>query len=373
MKQWILPGGAGINLLKSTESSVPEVSGYDVLVKFHAASLNFRDLMIVEVGPRLEHESSHPNSHSRERITGPQGMTSFHGTFFPLPFQCHSASAQLKFISSDAAGEVITIGDKVTRFQPGQRVIPAFYQSFLAGTMSLAHNMTALGGSIDGVLREYGSFNEQGLVLIPDSLSYREAATLPCAALTAWDALYGAKPLRPGDSVLVQGTGGVSVFALQFARAGGAEVIATTSCAEKEEFVKSLGAKHVINYRTDEQWGQTAKDLSLDKRGTDYVIEIGGPNTMAQSCLASAINGVIAIVGTRGGRGNVETSHTNLSTNRRIMVGNRLQLEEMIRAIVANGIKPVIDPKVFKFEEVKEAFQYLKDANHLGKVVVDII
>lgn len=281
-------------------------------------------------------------------------------------------SDQLTFRSSDGAGEVVIIGDKVTRFEIGQRVIAAPYQSLIAGSMSLAHSATALGGSIDGVLREYGVFNEQSLVSIPSTLSYREAATLPCAALTAWNALYGAKPLKPGDTALVQGTGGVSVFALQFARAGGAEVIATTSSVEKEKWVKNLGASHVINYRTDEQWGQTAKGLSIDGRGVDYVIEIGGPNTMAQSCVAATVDGLIAVIGTRGGRGEDGTAHTTLSTTRRIMVGNRLQLEDMIRAIVANGIKPVIDERVFGFEEVNEAYQYLKYQRHLGKIVVDI-
>jgi len=268
---------------------------------------------------------------------------------------------------------VVAVGSKVTRFLVGQRVICAPYQSFIAGSMSVSHNSTGLGGLVDGVLREYGVFNEQGLVLIPDSMSYREAATLPCAGLTAWNALYGAKPLKPGDTVLIQGTGGVSIFALQFALAGGAEVIATTSNQEKEKVLKSLGAHHVINYKTNPAWGKTAKDISLDRRGTDYIVEIGGSSTMEQSTLASAIDGIIAIVGTRGGRGENSALHTTLSTVRRIMVGNRMQLEEMIRAVTANNIKPVVDSKVFSFTELKEAYQYLEDQKHLGKVVVNII
>lgn len=337
MKQWILQGKAENGDLKIAESTLPELTSNDVLVKFHAASLNYRDIMIAE------------GNH--------------HWPTKPDLVPC-----------SDGAGEVVAIGPKVTHFQPGQRVAAIFFQSLIAGPVSFAHGMTALGGSIDGVLREYGVFNEQGLVAIPNSLSYREAATLPCAALTAWNALYGGgKPLRPGDSVLVQGTGGVSLFALQFATAGGAEVIATTSSTEKEAFVTEMGAHHVINYRTDAKWGQTAKDLSIDGRGADFVIEIGGPTTMAQSYLASTIGGTVAVVGARAGKGEGETSHTILSTTTRILVGNRLQFEEMIRAIVANRIKPVIDSRVFKFEEVKEAYQYLKDQKHLGKVVIDII
>jgi len=236
--------------------------------------------------------------------------------------------------------------------------------------------LTGLGGPTDGVLRQYAVFNEQGLVPIPPTLSYREAATLPCAALTAWNCLYGGgvKPLTPGETVLVQGTGGVSIFALQFARAGGAEVIATTSDAPKEKMLKNLGARHVLNYKANGNWGQRAKDLSTDGRGADYIVEIGGPTTMAQSCAASAIDGVIAVVGTRGGRNeDAKTSHTTLSTVRRIMVGSRLQFEEMLRAIAVNGIKPVIDSRTFKFSEVQEAYQYLEDQKHVGKVVIDVV
>jgi NADPH:quinone reductase-like Zn-dependent oxidoreductase len=234
--------------------------------------------------------------------------------------------------------------------------------------------MTGLGGPVDGVLREDGVFNEQGLVLIPDSLSYREAATLPCAALTAWNALYGARPLKPGDTFLVQGTGGVILFALQFALAGGAEVIATTSNARKEGMLKGLGAHHVINYKTTPEWGQAAKDLSLGARGADYIIEIGGPTTMEQSSIAASIDGIIAIVGTRGGReGGSSAGHTNLATFRRIMVGTRLQLEEILRAVEVNRIKPVSDEKAFKFRELEEAYRYVDDQKHIGKVVIDII
>jgi NADPH:quinone reductase-like Zn-dependent oxidoreductase len=186
--------------------------------------------------------------------------------------------------------------------------------------------------------------------------------------------LYGAKPLKPGDTVLVQGTGGVSIFALQFALAGGAEVIATTSDARKEEVLKALGVHHVINYKTNLEWGQAAKDMSLGARGADYIIEIGGPTTMEQSSIAAAIDGIITIVGTRGGReGGSSAAHTNLATFRRIMVGTRIQLEEMLRAIEANRIKPVIDEKVFKFRELREAYQYVDDRRHVGKVVIDLI
>jgi NADPH:quinone reductase-like Zn-dependent oxidoreductase len=290
--------------------------------------------------------------------------------------KCTVFVSNINFSSSDGAGEVIAVGDKVTRCAVGQRVVATHFQSFIAGPITADDNMTSLGGSIDGALREYAVFNEQGLVLIPSSLSYREAATLPCAALTAWNCLYAAnvKPLKPGDTVLVQGTGGVSIFALQFARAGGAEVIATTSETAKEELLRRLGARHVINDKTNADWGEGAKNMSTSGRGADYVVEIGGPTTMAQSYAASAVDGVIAVVGTRDGRvSEGAASHTTLATIRRIMVGSRLQLEDMIRAVSVGGIKPAIDSRVFKFSEVREAYQYLNDQNHVGKVVIDII
>jgi NADPH:quinone reductase-like Zn-dependent oxidoreductase len=219
--------------------------------------------------------------------------------------KCTVFVSNINFSSSDGAGEVIAVGDRVTRCAVGQRVVATHFQSFIAGPITADDNMTSLGGSIDGVLREYAVFNEQGIVLIPSSLSYREAATLPCAALTAWNCLYAAnvKLLKPGDTVLVQGTGGVSIFALQFARAGGAEVIATTSETAKEELLRQLGARHVINYKTNADWGEGAKNMSTSGRGADYVVEIGGPTTMAQSYTTSTINRVITIIGTRGGKG----------------------------------------------------------------------
>lgn len=305
----------------------------------------------------------------RESTIGQQRKTLFLGEFILSAFQ----NSLTQPPRSDGAGEVVEVGSQVTRFQVGQRVVAIPYQTFLAGSMSISHSTSGIGGAVDGVLCEYGTFNEQGLVLIPDSLSYREAATLPCAGLTAWNALYGAKALKPGDTVLVQGTGGVSIFALQFALAGGAQVIATTSDSRKEDFVRHLGAHHVINYKNNLEWGERAKELSLNGRGADYIIEIGGPTTMMQSFAASAIEGTIAVIGTRGGRnGNGGTSHTNLVTTRRIIVGNRLQMEEMVRAISANNIKPVIDPMAFEFADLKLACHYLEEQKHIGKIVVDV-
>lgn len=196
---------------------------------------------------------------------------------------------------------------------------------------------------------------------MPANLNFREAATLTCAGLTAWNALYGLKQLLPGDYVLTQGTGGVSLFALQFAKAAGAKVIATTSSAEKGERLKQLGADHVINYKEDPSWGATAKKLT-GGRGVQHVVEVGGPNTLTQSLEAIAIDGVITIIGFLGGvKGEKQPTFLECLNKgcvvRGLLVGSRLQFEEMNRAIEANDIKPVTDEKVFKLDEVKEAYQ----------------
>ena len=256
----------------------------------------------------------------------------------------------------------------------------AFAQGHIAGPIVFDGSMVDLGASGDGVLRQYGVFNEQGLVLVPSHLSYVEASTLPCAAVTAWNALFGGRKLEPGDTVLTQGTGGVSIFAIQFAVAAGAEVVATTSSAEKAERVRGLGVRHVINYREDANWGATAKKLSLNGRGADFILEVGGPNTMAQSVNALAMDGVIAVIGTRGGKGGSDDEknggglasvHNVMGQIRRIMVGNRMLFEQMCRAIEVNGIRPVVD-RVFGFGELKEALAFLDGQGHFGKVVVRI-
>lgn len=214
---------------------------------------------------------------------------------------------------------------------------------------------------MDGCLRQQGVFDEQGLVHMPQNLDYIEASTLTCAGLTAWNALYGMKKLMPGDWVLTQGTGGVSIFAVQFAKAAGARVIATTSSAAKADRLKSLGADHVLNYKEDVNWGESAKKLT-GGLGVQHVVEVGGPATMTQSLKAIAFDGIISVIGFIGG-GKAESQPTflevlnNICTVRGVLVGSRHQFEEMNRAIEANNIKPVMDAKTFKLEEVKEAYQ----------------
>lgn len=263
MKQWTVAGRTGFDELKWDESApVPKLGENDVLVQFHGASLNYRDLII------------------------PKGKYGFPQRDGVIP-------------GSDGAGDVVEVGSKVTRFKKGDKVATLFNQGHIGHSLDQQTVATGLGGVLDGTLRQYGSFNENGLMKMPKNLNYLEASTLCCAGLTAWNALYGleGKPLKAGEYVLTQGTGGVSIFAVQFAKAAGAKVIATTSSAEKAETLKKLGADHVINYKEDPNWGETAKKFTPNGRGVEHVVEVGGPTTMKQSLAAIRIDGVISIIG----------------------------------------------------------------------------
>ena len=233
------------------------------------------------------------------------------------------------------------------------------------------------------MLREYGVFNENSLVSVPKHLSYEEASTLPCAGVTAWNALIGgARKIQAGDSIVTQGTGGVSLFGAQFGVAAGARVISTTSSARKMEILKKLGVKHVINYNETPEWGLEIKKLTLGGEGVDSVIEIGGPETIQQSLQATKMGGEVAIIGQRTGQDPRTGSQKNmmltdafkyLCTMRRIMVGSRDQFEEMNKSIAANNIRPVVDEKIFHFEEAPEALRYLNEQRHIGNVVIRIV
>lgn len=281
----------------------------------------------------------------------------------------------LTVTSSDAAGEVISVGPKATRFRVGSRVTTIFFQNFIAGKLTLDGTTTDLGSRSDGVLRRYAIFNEQNLVEMPAHLSYAEGSTLPCAALTAWNSLFGPERVMPGDTVLTQGTGGVSLFAVQFAVLAGAQVIATTSSDKKAVLLKQLGAHHVVNYSEDANWGDTAKKLSVGQQGVDFVIEIGGSNTMTQSLKAVALGGQIAVVGTRAGQhaASNPSFHSATCTVRRIICGSRLQFEQMCQAISVSRLRPVIDPEGLSFGQAKDAFRYLAEQKHVGKVVIRVI
>ncbi|KAJ5949151.1 Polyketide synthase enoylreductase [Penicillium verhagenii] len=340
-KQWVIENGDnGFESLVYREAKIPRVGENDVLVKLHAASLNYRDLII------------------------PKGM-------YPLPHQLPVVPA------SDGAGEVIEIGSKVTEFKKGDKVTTLFNQGHQYGPIDIPGTLTGLGGMIDGVLREYGVFAEKGLVKAAKNLSAIENSTLSCAALTSWNALYGLKPLKPGQFVLVQGTGGVSIFGLQFAKAAGATVIATTSSAQKAEKLKQLGADHVINYKEDENWGETAKKLTPDGAGVDHILEVGGAGTLKQSFKAIKYEGVISVIGFLGGadpktQPSIVDTLANICTVRGVYVGSKQLMKDMIRAIEANDIHPVVDEKVFTLDQTREAYDYMWAQNHFGKLAIKI-
>ncbi|UPL03022.1 hypothetical protein LCI18_013956 [Fusarium solani-melongenae] len=336
-KAWTVEGSGSFDCLKFHEELVlPELSDNEVLVKFHAASLNYRDIII------------------------PLGQ-------YPFPVAPNVVPG------SDGAGEVVAAGSKVSRFEQGSKVVTLFNQAHYGGSLTPKVLGTGLGGAIDGTLRQYGIFNENGLVDMPKNLSYLEAGTLSCSALTAWNALYGLKPVLPGDWVLTQGTGGVSISGLQFAKAAGARVIATTSSAAKAETLKKLGADYVINYKENPNWGDEAKNVT---GGVQHVIEVGGATTVTQSLKAVAIGGVITIIGWIGGAGEKGPDFpqilSSMAVVRGIVVGSREQFEAMIRTIEAFNIKPIIDQQVFKLEDLKEAYKYQLDQKHFSKVAIKI-
>ncbi|KAF1985077.1 NAD(P)-binding protein [Aulographum hederae CBS 113979] len=341
-REWKVVGTTGFDSLQYNEKAlVPRLGDKEVLVRFKAASLNYRDL-VIPMG-------KYPAPHREGVVPG-----------------------------SDGAGIVEAAGGSVKRFKIGDRVGTLFNQDHQAGSLTPDGRNTGLGGCYDGTLRDFGAFDETGLVHLPGNLNFLEASTLTCAGLTAWNALYGLKSrsLKQGDVVLTQGTGGVSMFAVQFARASGATVISTTSSNDKASILKKLGAKHVINYKEDPNWGETAKKLTPGGLGVSHILEVGGPATMSQSLKAIKIGGVISIIGFLSSASKDQPTFLDclkhLCIVRGIIVGSRLQFEEMIRAVEANDIHPIIDEKVFKLEEVKEAYQYMWDQKHFGKLCLEI-
>ena len=341
---WTIGGTKnGFDELKLEKSQpIPELGEYDCLVQIQAVSLNYRDLII------------------------PQGK-------YPFPVKTPLVPA------SDGAGNVLATGPKVSRFSKGDKVCTLFNQKHQFGAITPEAIGSGLGGALDGTLRQYAVFPEDGLVQAPSNLTPTEASTLTCAPLTAWNALYGleSKALKPGQTVLTQGTGGVSLAAIQFAVAAGATVIATTGSDEKVKKLKDMGAQHVINYKTTESWGEEAKKLSPNGLGVDHVIEVGGPNTMTQSMQAIHSDGVITVIGFLGGvEGEKQPSTLDALTYqciiRGVLVGSRVQFEEMNQAIDANNIHMIVDEKRFGFEDVKEAYQWQWDQKAFGKVVVQL-
>ncbi|EIT79522.1 hypothetical protein BDV35DRAFT_339966 [Aspergillus flavus] len=338
MKQWVVDhpekdmGGMDLR-----EAPLPTVGTNEVMVKFEAVALNYRDCAIAK------------------------------GTF---PF----AHKYPIIPVSDGAGVVVEVGEKVREFKKGDSVITIFNQGHQYGDIDPYAASTGVGGTIDGCFRKFGVFNETGLVKAPKNLTPLESSTLPGAALTSWNALYGLKPVKAGQWVLVQGTGGVSIFGLQLAKAAGASVIATTSSDAKAEELKKLGADHVINYRAVPNWGEVARSLTPDHAGVDHILDIGGTETLEQSLHCIKMEGIINLIGFLGASEKPQPglldALNHICTIRGIYVGSRSMLQDMVRAFESNNIHPVIDPQVFQFEQGKEAFEYLAAQRHFGKVVV---
>ncbi|RSV16532.1 NAD(P)-dependent alcohol dehydrogenase [Sphingomonas sp. ABOLG] len=274
---------------------------------------------------------------------------------------------------SDGAGEVVEVGEGVREFAVGDKVVSTFFPHWMDGEPALEFMLDVPGDGADGFAREYVTAPATSFTRAPQGYSDAEAATLTCAGLTAWRALVVNGQLKAGDTVLVQGTGGVSIFALQFAKAAGARVIATSSSDEKLERLRSMGADHLINYKSQENWGEVARGLT-GGRGVDHVVEIGGSGTMPQSIAATRIGGHIALIGVLAGiAGNVPTMYV-MQGNQRIIgltVGARRHQQDMVRAIEANGIRPVIDTH-FPLEQIADAFRHQESGKHFGKIVLDI-
>jgi len=272
-------------------------------------------------------------------------------------------------MGADGAGEIVALGSNVSRVKVNDRVAAVMFPRWIDGPIEWEY-APQLGGSLDGMLSEYVVLNEDAVVHIPEHLSFAEAATLPCAAVTAWNALTGGRRLQGGDTILTLGSGSVSLFALQFAKLFGARVIATTSSDEKAQRLKAAGADEVINYRTTPDWHLAVRNLT-NGRGVDQVVEIGG-GTLEQSIQSTALNGQINFIGRlsdAASKIDINLLYKSVATLRVIFAGNRAQFIAMNRAITVNGLKPIID-RVFPFEEVVEAFRYYEAAKPFGKVVI---
>ena len=336
MKVYQVESGTGIDALSLVEKPKPQPAYGQVLIRVYATALNYRDLVVAQGG-----------------YGG--------GVKYPL------------IPMSDGAGEVVAIGEGVTGVKVGDRVAGIFFQNWLDGTLTKEKMKSDLGGTINGMLAEYVVLHEDGLVILPDHLNYEEGATLPCAAVTAWDALVSQGNVTAGDRILLLGTGGVSIFALQFAKIHGAEVIITSSSDEKLQRAKELGADKTINYKTIPDWQKEVYKLT-ERHGVDHVIEVGGGGTLAKSMQAVRVAGRISLIGIlAGAKAEVNPLPAVMkSLNiQGIYVGSRDMFESMNRAISLHQIKPVIN-RVFPFDEAKQAYSYLQSGAHFGKVVIKV-
>jgi len=338
MRAMVLKSPIGADGLELTNLPDPVAGPGEVLVRMRAASLNFRDSLILKGGYRSQQKQEN---------------------LIPL---------------SDGAGEVAAVGEGVDGYEVGERVTAMFCQDWIAGEPDQHTIESHYGRDQDGMLAELKVFKAHQLVKTPDCLADVEAAALPCAALTAWSAIVAEGHAKPGDIILTQGTGGVSLFALQFAKIAGARVIVTSSSDEKLVRAKEMGADDTINYRSDENWGKTALALT-GGRGADNVVELGGTETLKQSLIAVRPGGTLSMIGVLSGAtfGNALLPFVVSRKVRMqgVTVGSREHMLEMLRAMETHNISPVVD-KVFSLEDSAEAFRYLDSGAHFGKVCVEI-
>jgi NADPH:quinone reductase-like Zn-dependent oxidoreductase len=336
LKCYELQGPNGFDQLALVDKPVPEPGEGEVLVRLKAATLNYRDLLTVKGGYG-----------SRQK--------------FPL------------VPVSDGAGVVERVGPGVREFAPGDRVIGSFFESWLSGEPSQAKMRANLGGAVDGVLTQYRIFPKHALVKTPEHLSDVEAAALPCAGVTAWSAVVKLGGLKPGQTVLTQGTGGVSLFAIQFAKMCGARVIATSSSDAKIERLKQLGADFTLNYKASPDWGKQAREWT--GHGVDLVVEVGGVGTLNESIRATRIGGTIAFIGVLAGPPTSDSRLPLMVMQQQrlqgVTVGSVEDLKAMADAIAVHRMKPVID-KTFSFDQVKQAFAHMESGAHFGKVAIEI-
>ncbi|SDM28401.1 zinc-dependent alcohol dehydrogenase family protein [Sediminibacillus halophilus] len=329
MQSYRLKRAGTLDELETVKEEIPQVQRGEVLVKVKATSLNYRDLAMVH--------NDYPGGVADNLI--------------PL---------------SDGAGEIVAVGEGVRRFQVGDRVAGNFTKEWFGGKRPVYTE--PYGSHSDGWLTEYKVLNPELLVAIPDHLSYEQASTLPCAAVTAWSALHGPSPLAAGDTVLTLGSGGVSVFAIQLAKLLGLRVIATTSSDKKAEKLKELGAEDVINYQSTPNWGEVVKERT---GGVQRVVEVGGPATIKQSLQAVANGEEVAMIGVLTKEGD-KLDYFDIfgrASTRTIGVGSREDFENMNKLIADKKMTPIID-SMFSFDQVREAFEYLASQKFFGKIVI---
>ncbi|MCD2517838.1 NAD(P)-dependent alcohol dehydrogenase [Massilia sp. G4R7] len=332
----ILPG-ASIDGLQCVDYPDRDLAPYEVRVRVHAVSLNYRDLM----------------------VASGNYLVTVDDPIVPC---------------SDGAGEVLAVGPGVTRVQVGDRVAGSFFPYWQDGMTAPEKIRHALGGDIDGMLAEEVVLHEEALAKIPASLSFVEASTMPCAGVTAWNAIFvSSNAIKPGDTALFLGTGGVSVLGMQLARAAGLRTIITSSSDDKLQRARDLGAHHTINYASIPEWHEEVLAFTQG-RGANVVLEVGGKGTVNRSVSAAAMGGTVAIIGGVSGFGGEVNPASLLATAKRlvgIFVGSRTMLEDVMRFVDVTGVKPAID-RVFPFGQANEAYRYMESGSHFGKVVIDV-